>query len=46
MQSWLEDPEKNGYQSLRYARSIDGGVQWQCAQHLDIGTPVPAAGIP
>jgi len=35
---WLEDPEENGYQSLRYARSIDGGVQWQPTQRLDDGT--------
>src|SRR5690606_12260031 len=25
---WLEDPEENGYQSLRYARSEDGGRSW------------------
>jgi hypothetical protein len=25
---WLEDPEENGYQSLRYAHSDDHGVNW------------------
>lgn len=32
---WLADPEENGYQSLRYARSNDGGVSWQSPQKLD-----------
>jgi hypothetical protein len=35
---WLEDPEENGYQSLRYARSMDGGVHWQPSLMLDDGT--------
>ncbi|WP_181258263.1 sialidase family protein [Nitrosomonas aestuarii] len=32
---WLEDPEENGYQSIRYAQSIDGGKQWQQPKTLD-----------
>jgi hypothetical protein len=32
---WLSDPEENGYQSLRYARSIDNGKNWQPPQKLD-----------
>lgn len=32
---WLSDPEENGYQSLRYARSIDNGENWQQPQKLD-----------
>lgn len=32
---WLADPEENGYQSLRYARSIDNGENWQPSQKLD-----------
>lgn len=35
---WLADPEENGYQSLRYARSIDGGEHWQASQKLDDST--------
>lgn len=35
---WLEDPEENGYQSLRYARSLDGGVHWPASLTLDDGT--------
>ena len=35
---WLADPEENGYQSLRYARSVDGGVNWQASQKLDDST--------
>ncbi|ESS71754.1 BNR repeat-containing protein [Methyloglobulus morosus KoM1] len=35
---WLEDPEENGYQSLRYARSVDGGKQWNKAATLDGST--------
>lgn len=31
---WLADPEENGYQSLRYARSIDG-ENWQPPEKLD-----------
>ncbi len=32
---WLADPEENGYQSLRYARSIDSGENWQPPSKLD-----------
>ncbi|GJL75450.1 sialidase family protein [Nitrosomonas sp.] len=32
---WLEDPEENGYQSIRYTHSIDGGRQWQPPKTLD-----------
>ena len=32
---WLADPEENGYQSLRYARSIDNGENWQSPVKLD-----------
>jgi hypothetical protein len=32
---WLADPEENGYQSLRYARSIDNGENWQPPLKLD-----------
>lgn len=32
---WLADPEENGYQSLRYARSVDGGEHWQNSLKLD-----------
>lgn len=35
---WLEDPEENGYQSLRYARSIDAGEHWQPSVKLDDST--------
>jgi BNR repeat-like domain len=35
---WLEDPEENGYQSLRYARSVDGGKHWGLATTLDGST--------
>lgn len=35
---WLADPEENGYQSLRYARSLDGGEHWQASQKLDDST--------
>lgn len=35
---WLADPEENGYQSLRYARSIDGGEHWQASLKLDDST--------
>lgn len=35
---WLEDPDESGYQSLRYARSIDGGKQWSQAVTLDDST--------
>lgn len=32
---WLADPEENGYQSLRYARSVDNGEIWQTPVKLD-----------
>lgn len=32
---WLADPEENGYQSLRYARSTNHGVSWQMPVTLD-----------
>ncbi len=32
---WLADPEENGYQSLRYSRSIDNGENWQSPSKLD-----------
>ncbi len=32
---WLEDPDENGYQSLRYARSINSGKQWSQPVTLD-----------
>ncbi len=35
---WLEDPEENGYQSLRYARSIDHGKHWSQPITLDDST--------
>jgi hypothetical protein len=35
---WLEDPEENGYQSLRYARSVDWGKRWSQAATLDDST--------
>jgi Neuraminidase (sialidase) len=35
---WLADPDENGYQSLRYARSVDGGVHWQPPMKLDDST--------
>ena len=35
---WLSDPEENGYQSLRYARSLDGGEHWQASVKLDDST--------
>jgi len=41
---WLADPEENGYQSLRYARSLNGGEQWQASQKLMIRR-VPVVGI-
>lgn len=36
--AWLEDPEENGYQSLRYARSVDKGRHWDKATTLDGST--------
>jgi hypothetical protein len=35
---WLADPDENGYQSLRYARSVDGGIHWQPPMKLDDST--------
>lgn len=35
---WLADPEENGYQSLRYARSVDSGEHWQKSLKLDDST--------
>lgn len=35
---WLSDPEENGYQSLRYSRSLTGGQDWQAAMKLDDST--------
>lgn len=35
---WLEDPEENGYQSLRYANSTDGGKHWHKPIMLDKST--------
>jgi hypothetical protein len=32
---WLADPEENGYQSLRYARSTDNGENWKTPVKLD-----------
>lgn len=32
---WLADPEENGYQSLRYARSSTNGLSWQIPVTLD-----------
>lgn len=32
---WLADPDENGYQSLRYARSTDNGENWQLPLKLD-----------
>lgn len=35
---WLADPEENGYQSLRYARSNNAGETWQLPEKLDDST--------
>lgn len=35
---WLEDPEENGYQSLRYARSEDGGRSWSQLKTIEDST--------
>lgn len=35
---WLEDPEENGYQSLRYARTQDGEKSWSKVETLDGST--------
>ena len=35
---WLEDPQENGYQSLRYARSENDGVSWTQPITLDDST--------
>ena len=36
--TWLEDPEENGHQSLRYARSSDHGKHWSSPMTLDDST--------
>ena len=35
---WLEDPEENGYQSLRYSRSDNGGKSWNQLKTIDDST--------
>ena len=35
---WLEDPDENGYQGLRYSRSMDHGQQWRQPVTLDQST--------
>ncbi|MBM4206613.1 MAG: exo-alpha-sialidase [Gammaproteobacteria bacterium] len=35
---WLEDPEENGYQSLRYSHSRDHGKTWGKAQTIEDST--------
>lgn len=35
---WLEDPEENGYQSLRYASSGDGGKSWNQLKTIEDST--------
>lgn len=35
---WLEDPEENGYQSLRYASASQIGQAWTAARTLDTST--------
>ncbi|MFI3138257.1 MAG: sialidase family protein [Methylococcaceae bacterium] len=35
---WLEDPEENGYQSLRYAQSNQTGQHWEPSRTLDTST--------
>ena len=35
---WLEDPEENGYQSLRYSRSENHGLSWNKPDTLDEST--------
>jgi hypothetical protein len=35
---WLEDPEENGYQSLRYANSANSGKTWAKSATLDNST--------
>lgn len=32
---WLDDRDENGYQGVRYARSIDAGRHWEQAQTID-----------
>ncbi len=36
--AWLEDPEETGWQSLRYARSLDNGEHWNKPVTLDDST--------
>lgn len=35
---WLEDPDENGYQGLRYAQSVNKGKQWSKPTTLDEST--------
>lgn len=35
---WLEDPQENGYQSVRYAKSTTGGQHWESGKTLDDST--------
>lgn len=35
---WLEDPDENGYQGLRYSRSMNHGKQWRRPVTLDGST--------
>lgn len=35
---WLDDRDENGYQGLRYARSLDVGQHWDFAQTIDAST--------
>lgn len=35
---WLEDPDENGYQGLRYSRSMNHGKQWRQPITLDDST--------
>jgi hypothetical protein len=35
---WLEDPEENGYQSLRYAQTDNNAKQWSTPNTLDDST--------
>ena len=32
---WLDDRDENGYQGLRYARSLDAGLHWEQQQTID-----------
>ncbi len=35
---WLDDRDENGYQGLRYARSLDVGQHWDQTQSIDAST--------